>query len=283
MKKLSTYLLQHKLGYSLGLLALIISVSLDMLSPQLTKHIIDDVIINGETNKFTILLLGILCVGVGRCIFQYVKEYMFDKMGAKVASSLRTDLFHHIQSLSANFFDKTNTGELMSRVKDDVDRIWESISFVMMLVIEVVIHTTIVLFCMYQLNPILAIIPTLAMIICGSIAILMEHKLGSIYEQISEENAILNTVAEENIAGVRTVKSFAREKYEIKKFLSHNKKYYDLNMQQSKVFVRFYPYFQIITKLLPLIVILAGGYFVIKDSMVWRTKSRMNQLRRLLQ
>ena len=93
----------------------------------------------------------------------------------------------------------------------------------------------------------------------------MEKKLGEVFEQISEENAKLNTVAEENLAGVRTVKAFAREKYEIKKFLSHNKRYYELNMQQSKVFVRYYPYFQLITKLLPIVILLLGGRMVMLD------------------
>lgn len=80
------------------------------------------------------------------------------------------------------------------------------------------------------------------------------------YEEISEENASLNTVAEENLAGVRTVKAFAREKYEISKFLSHNKRYYDLNMEQSKLFVKYHPYLSLITKLLPLVILLLGGF-----------------------
>ena len=98
----------------------------------------------------------------------------------------------------------------MARVKDDIDRIWNTMSYVGMLVIEVIYHTIVVLFCMYSLNVTLAIIPTCAMILCGFIAVRMERKLGEIYEEISEENAKLNTVAEENLAGVRTVKAFAR-------------------------------------------------------------------------
>lgn len=249
----------------LAILSLLISVSLDMLSPMLTMHIIDDVIIGSDLALLPYLLGGILCVGVGRCIFQYTKEYTFDKVGSKIASEMRKELFDHIQSLSCNFFDKNNTGELMARVKDDIDRIWNTMSYVGMLVIEVIYHTTVVLFCMYSLNVTLAIIPTCAMILCGFIAVIMERKLGEIYEEISEENAKLNTVAEENLAGVRTVKAFARERFEIKKFLSHNKRYYDLNMQQSKVFVRYYPFFQIITKLLPLLILLLGGRLVMKD------------------
>ena len=264
-KKLSTYIWEYKWSYLLAILSLFISVSLDMLAPMLTMHIIDDVIIGGNLTLLPYLLGGILCVGVGRCIFQYTKEYTFDKAGSSIASEMRKELFDQFQSLSCNFFDKNNTGELMARVKDDIDRIWNTMSYVGMLVIEVIYHTIVVLFCMYSLNVTLAIIPTCAMILCGFIAVRMERKLGEIYEEISEENAKLNTVAEENLAGVRTVKAFARERFEIEKFLSHNKRYYDLNMQQSKVFVKYYPFFQIITKLLPMIILLLGGRLVMKD------------------
>ena len=267
MKKLHTYIWEHKWGYLLAVSSLLIAVSLDLMSPQFTKHIVDDVIVGGDIPKLKWLLLGSLGIGVGRCIFQYVKEYMFDYLGSTIASDMRKNLFRHIQSLSAEFFDRTGTGELMARVKEDVDKIWDGISFVSMLLIEVTVHTIIILFWMYRLDWRLALIPTLSMGICGAIAIVMEKKLGAVYEAISEENAALNTVAEENLAGVRTVKAFAREKYEIGKFLSHNKRYYDLNMQQSKVFVKYDPYFSLVTKVLPLITVMSGGYFVIHGEM----------------
>ena len=101
---------------------------------------------------------------------------------------------------------------------------------------------------------------------------MMEKKLGNVYEEISEENAALNTVAEENLAGVRTVKAFCKgENFEIRKFLSHNKRYYELNMKQSKVLVRYQPLFQAITKLLPVIVIIFGGHRVIEGKITLGT------------
>ena len=271
MKKISTYIWEHKFAYLFAVCSMLISVSLDMLSPQLTRQIVDDVILGGDTNKLTILLLGILGVGVGRCIFQYTKEFTFDVTGATIIGDMRRHLFDHIQSLSADFFDRTNTGELMSRIKDDLDRIWDGLTYVGMLTIEVVVHTSIVLFCMFSLNWKLAILPTCCMILAATIAISMERKLDSVYGAISEENAQLNTVAEENLAGVRTVKAFAREKYEIGKFLSHNKRYYELNMQQSKIFVKYHPYISLITKLLPLSVLLLGGGMVVNGSMTLGT------------
>lgn len=155
----------------------------------------------------------------------------------------------------------------MARVKEDIDHIWDAVGYVGMLLIEVFYHTSIILVCMYMLNWKLALIPTAAMLLCGSIAVIMEQRLGAVYEEISEENAALNTVAEENLAGVRTVKAFAREPFEIDKFLSHNQRYYDLNMAQSKVFVRYYPFFTVVSKVLPLLTILVGGGFVIRGEM----------------
>jgi len=267
MKKISSYIWEHKFAFIFAIISMIICICLDMLSPQLTKHIVDDVILGGQLTLLSPLLIGILCVGIGRFIFQYCKEYTFDITGSKIAAQIRKDLFLHIQSLSADFFDRTGTGELMSRVKDDVDRIWDGLTFVGMLLIEVGIHTSIVLFCMYSLSWKLSILPTICMGIAAFIAIYMERKLDIVYEEISEENASLNTVAEENLAGARTVKAFAREKYEISKFLSHNQRYYDLNMKQSKLFVKYHPYLSLITKLLPLAVLLIGGFLVRKGEM----------------
>ena len=264
MKKIRTYLWEHRLAFGLAILAMIISISLDMLSPKLTQSMIDDVLLGGHMDLLTPLLLAYAVVGVGRFIFQYVKEYTFDLTGSKIAAQIRRAVFCHVQSLSTEFFDRTGTGELMSRIKDDVDHIWDGLTYVGMLMIEVIIHTSIVLFCMYSLNWKLAILPTIGMAASAAIAIYMEHRLDSVYESISEENATLNTVAEENLAGVRTVKAFAREKYEIGKFLSHNQRYYELNMEQSNIFVKYHPYISLISKILPISVLLFGGVQVMQ-------------------
>lgn len=264
MKKIRTYLWEHRLAFGLAILAMIISISLDMLSPKLTQSMIDDVLLGGHMDLLTPLLLAYAGVGVGRFIFQYVKEYTFDLTGSKIAAQIRRAVFCHVQSLSTEFFDRTGTGELMSRIKDDVDHIWDGLTYVGMLMIEVIIHTSIVLFCMYSLNWKLAILPTIGMAASAIIAIYMEHRLDSVYESISEENATLNTVAEENLAGVRTVKAFAREKYEIGKFLSNNQRYYELNMEQSNIFVKYHPYISLISKILPISVLLFGGVQVMQ-------------------
>lgn len=267
MKKILKYIAKYWYAYVFAIACMVAAIVLDMLYPMITKRIVDDVIIGGKIELLGGLLVTIFIIGIGRALGGYFKEFTFDCVSVKIASRLRKDLFSHIESLSMDYFDDTNTGELMARVKDDVDHIWNALGYVGMLIIEVIIHVSIVLYCMFTLDWKLAFIPLAAMILMGFTAIYMERKLDKVYESISEENAVLTTIAEENLAGVRTVKAFAREKFEIEKFLSHNKRYYDLNMQQSKMLVRYYPIFQFTGKLLPVVMVIIGGIQVINGEM----------------
>jgi ATP-binding cassette subfamily B protein len=172
-------------------------------------------------------------------------------------------LFRKIQSLSANFFDGINSGELMSRVKDDVDRIWDIAAYMGILIAEVLLRVVITTFYMMRMNWKLSMFPLALMLTAAFIAIRMEKKLDDVFGDIAQENSELNNTAAENLAGVRTVKAFAREDFERKKFHKHNQKYYELNITQSKIFVHYNPMVQMITRLLPAIVLFFGGLAVI--------------------
>lgn len=267
MKKLSSYIGRYWYGYVFAVASMLIAITLDMLYPKITQSIVDDVIMGGQMELLTKLLAGFVFVGIGRSIFGYCKEFTFDYLSTRIGAEMRKDLFNHIQTLSMRYFDDTNTGELMARVKDDIDKVQNSLGYVGMLLIEVTFHVTFVLYCMFSLNWKMTFLPVAVMAGCAAVAIIMERRLDKIYEDISEENAVLTTVAEENLAGVRTVKAFAREDYEIKKFLSHNERYYNLNITQSKVLVRYYPIFQFVGKALPVATTILGGISVMHGNM----------------
>ena len=267
VKKISTYMLKYWYYYLIILVCMLLAIGLDMLYPMITKEIVNKVFTSGNLALLPQLLVAIVLIGIGRSVFGYFKEFTADKVGVTIGTEMREELFTHIQGLSMDYFGKTNTGELMARVKDDVDHIMYALGFVGMLVVQVIIHVVSVLYCMFHLNWKLTFIPLAFMTLCGTVAIVMERKLDKIYEDISEENAELTTVAEENLAGVRTVKAFAREKYEIEKFLSHNKRYYELNMSQARALVRYYPIFSFVGILLPIVMTVLGGYMVMKGEM----------------
>lgn len=267
MKKISSYIARYWYYYLFAIACMVAAIALDMMYPMITKRIVNEVFVGGNMEILPMLLFTIVLIGIGRSVFGYYKEFTFDKASSKIGAEMRKDLFCHIQGLSMDYFGNTNTGELMARVKDDIDHIWNALGYVGMLIIEVIIHVASVLYCMFTLDWKLTFIPLAFMILCGAVAIIMERKLDAVYEEISEENANLTTVAEENLAGVRTVKAFAREEFEIEKFLSHNKRYYDLNIRQSKTLVRYYPIFQFVSVLLPVTMTICGGLEVMKGQM----------------
>ena len=84
-------------------------------------------------------LFGLLGIGVGRAILQYAKEFTWDCVGVTIGNDMRKDLFRHVQTLSMDFFDRHNTGELMTRVKEDIDKVWAVLGFIGGLAIEALI------------------------------------------------------------------------------------------------------------------------------------------------
>ena len=260
---LARYFKKYAFVYVIAFVAMTASTFLDQLAPLFVQHIVDDVLLAHNIEPLKLLLIGILSVGVGRCIFQYTKEFLCDFAGSKIASEVRINLFQKIQSLSANFFDGINSGELMSRVKDDVDRIWDVAAYMGILMAEVVIRTITTIFFLFRINWQLALIPCAGMVAAAFIALKMEKKLDVLFGDLAQKNSELNNTAAENLAGVRTVKAFAREGFEINKFHKHNQKYYELNIDLSRVFVKYNPMIQVITRMLSVISLLLGGLIVI--------------------
>ena len=267
MNTLGSYVRKHWATYTMAVIFMILAIALDMLFPKVTEKIVNEVLVGQDYSHFAILLIAIIMIGVGRSVFGYFKEFTFDKNCITIGTEMRKDLFDHIQSLSLDYFDDANTGELMARVKDDIDKVYNLVGMVAMRGMEVTLNAVLILYFMFSINPVLTMLPLSFMVICAATAILMEKKLDKIYEDISEENALLTTIAEENLAGVRTVKAFAREDYEIKKFMGHNKKFYELNMTEAKALIHFYPIFQLAGPLLPVACAVLGGISVINGHM----------------
>lgn len=267
MKRIFNYVLKHKALLIVPSIAMLIGIIADMFNPYFSKVIIGDVIQGGKTNLLLGALLGLLFVTVLRTILGYVKEYLFDVLSAEVNIDIKQELFDHIQSLPFSYFDNMNTGELMSRINEDVENIWKTISFGLRLFVENIIYFVLATSMMFYLNWKLALACLVIMLPIAYIAIVFEKKEGVVYDKISDQSAELNTTAQENIAGVRLVKAFARENHEIFKFLNMNKENYKLNMEQSNIVAKYLPQTEFLTNLAQVIMIVLGGILIIrKDS-----------------
>ena len=268
MKRIFKYILRHKALLLIPVTAMLLVIAADTLTPYVTKLIVDDVIYGeGGFGLLKLLLLAILGLTLIKNIFGYTKEYLFDVLSTKVNESLKNELFNHIQSQEFSYFDSMNTGELMSRIGEDVDNIWRTISFGLRLFVENIIYFVTSSAILFILNYKLALACISIMIPIGFLAIKLEKNIMKSYEAISDQAAVINTTAQENIAGVRLVKAFAREKHEILKFLEMNKTNYDLNMKQAKGLATYYPPIELLTNLSVVIMLIFGGVLVIQGDM----------------
>ncbi len=267
MKKLKSYVLPYWKSYIFAIVSLILAILLEMLTPQITRVIVNESFVGGDFSRFGFLLGALVVLGAGRSLFGYCKEFTFDRNSQTIGTEMRKDLFAHLQTLSMDYFDNTNTGELMARVKEDVDKVKDAFGMTGMLIIQITLYIISVLYCMFSLSPLLGLLPLAVMIFGGGLSFALEKKFDKVYSDISEENARLTTVAEENLAGVRTVKAFAREKFEIQKFAKHNKHYYELNMEQARIVARYYPIYHFIGAVLPVVCAILGGLLVIQNKM----------------
>ena len=108
MKKISRYVMKYWYAYIFAITCMVISVSLDMLTPKITGSFIDDVIIGGKMELFNKLIILTLCIGIGRCIFQYFKEFTFDIVSSKIGMNIIVLIMNYFFSKRIIFLKKTD-------------------------------------------------------------------------------------------------------------------------------------------------------------------------------
>lgn len=267
MTKVFKYVLKYKGTLIWGTISMLIVIGVDLLIPYMQQIFIDEGIIDGNKNSIIFVLGAILSISIIKAIFGYNKEFKYDLLSTWVHEDIKNDLFTHIQKLEFKYFDEMNTGELMSRIGEDAENIWQTIGYGLRLFVENIIYFVISTIILFYLNWKLALACFIVMIPIGFIAVQLEKKFGKCYGEISDKTAEINTTAQEDIAGIRLVKAFSREKYEIKKFLKLNKSYYDLNMEQAKVIGNYFPKIEFLTNLSLVLMIVFGGYLVMDGEM----------------
>ncbi|ACK41858.1 MULTISPECIES: ABC transporter ATP-binding protein [Dictyoglomus] len=267
MKRLKKYI-KHNLHFFISaIFCAVFALSLDMFNPKIVEMIIDRVILKNNMDLLPRLLLFMALITFSRVVLGYFKEYFMDLGGSRLAYELRVDLFEHLQKLPFSFFDRINTGELMSRIKEDIDNIWFTFGFGLVFFIEQLFYFLIASVILFSINWRLTLIVLTLVPFIGYIAYKLERENDEIYGEISDQGVRLNTTAQEDIAGIRVVKSFGREKYEIGKFFEENRKIFELNVKQAKIFAKYFPWMDFITNISIALTITLGGLWVIGEKM----------------
>lgn len=267
MRRLKNYI-RHNLHFFVSAtFCALTALILDMFNPRIVREIVDKVILRGNLELLPKLLFYMTLITFSRVILGYFKEYFMDLGGSRLAYELRVDLFEHLQKLPFSFFDGINTGELMARIKEDIENIWFTFGFGLVFFIEQLFYFLIASVILFYINWKLTLIILMLIPFIGYIAYKLEKENDEVYGEISDQGVRLNTTAQEDIAGIRVVKAFGREKYEIEKFFEENKKNFELNVKQAKIFAKYFPWMDFLTNISIGLAITLGGLWVIGDRM----------------
>ncbi len=283
--------------YVVIILGTVVYNMMQLTVPYFSSRIIDEFLTgpNAKENfalhpdEFYRLIFMMIGFTLLRCIIVYFDCLGYEKVSQAVLFRVRNILYDKIQRQDMKFYSTYRTGDLMTRVTGDLDAVRHMIAWVVRMVIEAISLITAVGIYFMFMNwkmalCLLGVAPfILAIIVAFKMQVAPMHRL------LREKLARMNTMAQENIAGNRVVKAFAREDYEIENFDKCNDDYKETNKKTAYTWLRFFPYVESLANLLPLILLLVGGLFLIGDQMtmgqyvafsglIWAIANPMRQL-----
>ena len=249
--------------YITALVLSVVTSCLLLVNPYLTKILFDDVIMVGNTEPLVGLLLLMLGMQAVRLTLRYIMIIMLEKGSQNVLYNLRARLFEVLQYQEMRFFDRNRTGDLMTRLSADVDWCRHFLAYLSFNVVDSVVMfiSTLALFLFISWKLALALVAVTPLLML--ITKLYSKKVRPLFVGMRERLSEMNTTAQENIAGNRVVKAFAREAYEKERFQKRNADFRDANLDINKLWLTFYPFIEILANAMTLITIFVGGLFII--------------------
>ena len=251
----------------IGLFLSAITSGMLVVNPMLSQKLIDEVITPKNTEKLLPILGMMMAVQMVRLTLRYVMVVLLEKNSQQMLDDVRTRMYDVIQSEDYRFFSYMRTGDLMTRMTNDLDLIRHSTSWISYNIIDsaVIFTATIVYFFTVNVKLTLYLIIVTPLILL--VTILFSKKIHPMYRSLREKLSSLNTIAQENIEGNRVVKAFAREEFEKEKFEARNEEYRKSNLKISYVGAKFQPVIDLLSQSLTITTLLVGGIFMINGSM----------------
>lgn len=235
---------------------------LDLIFPALVALIIDDAIPQQNINLFVIISVIMLALYVLRAVFNYIVSYWGHVLGVRIESDMRSDLFSHLQKLSFNYFDNTQTGHIMSRLVNDLFDIAEFAHHGpedLFIAGITLIGAFIIMFSInWQLTLIIAILVPIML----GFTIRKNREMQQVFKEMRIKISDINAQVEDSISGIRVVKSFGNERYEEHKFQTGNRSYQISKEESYRIMGEFHTGIGFFSNMLQLAVIFFGGLFV---------------------
>jgi subfamily B ATP-binding cassette protein MsbA len=246
---------------------LLLHTGLSLLPPLFQREIVDQVIESGDLGRLGLTVVGL--VGVYALLWgtEVGEQYIRHVLGARFILDLRVRLYGYLQRLSLSFFERTSTGELMSRVANDVEALENFVTHGVILttvdLLRLVGATAMLLALDWQLAlVVLALLPV--------IAIALRHfnrRARPIYRQARDRLGDINARLQDNLAGIRVIQAFGREETELERFRHVSDDYYRQRVRAIRTWSTFFPALSFIAAFGGTLVLGAGAWMVINKQL----------------
>lgn len=257
--------------YITALCLTVVCQSMYIITPYFTQQITDNFIVNENalqnlqehSDTLIIMLAAMVGFTLLRCGIQYGSNMMYEHSSQMLIYRVRKVLFDKIEQQDASFYNVYRTGDIMTRVTSDLDMVRHSIAWIIKTIVECIVLFSASLIFFFTMDWLMALCLIALTPVILFITWLFKRKAGPLYVDLREKLSRMNTAAEENISGNRVVKAFAREDYEISQFDKYSQEYNKSNKKAAFMWLKFFPFLETTAQSLSVIMLIAGGLFVV--------------------
>ncbi|GIP20027.1 ABC transporter ATP-binding protein [Paenibacillus sp. J22TS3] len=267
LRQLHVYYREKNYLLILSILCLAAATALGLVYPNLLRRLIDDVIGPGKYEQAPYLALIALSVIVVKAFLQFLSGYFGGRLGNYLAYRLRNACYEKLQFLSFRYYDTAKTGDLMSRLTGDLEAIRLFIGFGFAQLLNLFFMVSFGAVMMLSINWQLTLLTLITMPLLVAVAWKFETKIHPAFQEMRLALSSLTTSVQENITGVRTVKSFAREPHEVEKFSERNERYKSNQIFAALLWSRYFPVMELLASVSVAILLGFGGSLVIHKSL----------------
>lgn len=262
-----SYLKRHWLVALGAYASLLVATGTSLVMPRLIESVIDRGIRDHNLRLAIWVSLGMVALAAGRALFSFLQGYLSEKASQGVAYDLRNAIYAKLQGLSFSYYDRAQTGQLMTRATSDVDlvRVFTGMGFLQMLNAVVMLIGSLV--ALFVINWRLALISMLIIPLALAMFWVFATRARPMFTRVQRKLSALNIVLQENLAGVRVVKAFAREPYEAERFTRSNRELLAENLKIFTLLALVVPLIFLVANLGTLTVTWYGGLQVIGNKL----------------
>jgi len=265
LRDLKPYLMAYRRNYLLGALSVLLAAFFMVLKPRFVERAIDS--LGGEIDLSFLALCaaGIVAAALARGFFLFLTRRFTIFASRRIENDLRDHIFEHIQKQTPSFFHENPTGDLMARATNDLAAVRLMVGPGIMYSANTVVSGSFVLVNLFLIETTLALITLAFLPVMGFAVYRFGRAIHWRFEKIQDQFGVVTARAQENLAGVRIIRSYVREEEERRLFQEANAEYVRLNRSYVLIESAFRPAIMLVVGLGFLLMLYMGGRYIITD------------------